>query len=72
MYQLSLSINETIGAYICHACVSSVDQFGVVTTVATTANTFLEVDDPFLEDDLLRILRSAERYVRMLVESPKQ
>lgn len=71
MYQLQVSIHETVGAYVCHASISSSEQDGRVVQIASTVNSFIEHDDPWLDDDLTNILRAAERYVRLLVESPK-
>lgn len=70
MYQLSVTVIETLGCYICTAAISSRDQFGRVTQVASSAPTYLETDPAFLEDDLLQILRAAERFVRLRIDPP--
>lgn len=71
MYQLQLTVQETIGAMICSAAISSVDQWGKVILIATSGPTYLEIDPAFIEDDLLQLLRSAERFVRLQIDSPK-
>lgn len=71
MYQLTVTVVETLGAYVCKGVISERDQFGVVRTIATRAPSYLESDDPFLEDGFTEILRAAERYARLMRESPK-
>jgi len=70
MYQLTVTVNETIGCYICRAVISSVDQWDRVVTIATTGPTYLELDPAFLEDDLLQVLQICERFVRSKIDTP--
>ncbi len=70
MYQLSVTVTETIGCYVCRIALSSRDQWGRTVQVSSTGPSYLEVDPVFLEDDLLQILRAAERYVRNCIDSP--
>jgi len=72
MYQLTVTVSETIGCYICKLVISSVDQFGSVTRIAASRPTYLEVDPVFLEDDIVQILRASERFVRKMADTPSK
>lgn len=70
MYQLHVSIQETIGAYICAATISEVDQWGRVTTLAKARKAFLSQSDDGIPEDLGELFKCLERYAAILAESP--
>lgn len=70
MYQLHVSIHETIGAYICSATISEVDQWGRVRTLAKARKAFLSPEDDGIPEDLGSLFSCLERYASILAESP--
>lgn len=70
MYQLHLTVHETIGAYVCSTVVSDVAQSGQVTQVAKSVPRYLEVDPRLVEDEFAGLLDALARYVRIMTDSP--
>jgi len=70
MYQISLTVQSTIGCWICRAVISDTDQFGRVTTVAVTDPSYLEVDPDEMQDELTDIFKVVERYAKILLDTP--
>lgn len=72
MYQLHVTVHETIGAYICSAVISSTDQFGATQQFAAGEPAYLEIPEEHSEEDFTDLLLAAARYARILLDTPNK
>lgn len=70
MYQLQVTVIETMGAYVCSAALSETDQFGRTTLVTSTGHRYLDVDPAAVPDDFAAILNALARFADLVLESP--
>jgi len=70
MYTLSVTIHETVGAFVCSAVISEVDQWGKVYTVAKAKRAYLEQLEDGIPEDIGELLRALVRYATFLSDSP--
>lgn len=70
MYQLHMTVHESIGCYICSASLSSTDQHGRTITVLTATPAYLELAEDHQEEDFADLLQAVARYARILLDTP--
>jgi len=70
MYTLTVTIHETIGAFVCQAVISEVDQWGKTYPVAKTQRAYLEPLEDGIPEDIAELLKALARYGRILSDSP--
>ena len=64
MYNLHLTVRETVGAYVCTMALSDTDEWGKTTPVASK-EMLVEAPDPD-EDPLEQLLEATARWVSVL------
>lgn len=70
MYQLHVSVQETIGAFICQAHLSDHDQWGTVVKIGSSIPAYLSPDADGIPEDLNELFRVLARYAAILIDSP--
>lgn len=70
MYQLHVTVHESIGCYICSAALSSTDQSGRTVTVLQANPAYLELSPDHSEEDFADLLEAVARYARILLDTP--
>lgn len=64
MYNLHLTVRETVGAFVCTVAISDTDEWGRTTLIAGQ-EALVEAPDPD-EDPLAQILEAGARWLRRM------
>lgn len=71
MYQINVTVIETIGAYVCSGAISESDQFGHTQQIAVIKPVYLEGDDLLMRDPVGNLISALSRFASLMAESPK-